>query len=196
MKTRLARSLRGVLVALVLAGCGTSATPLYYTLDTTAVPTGAPTADFRVMVGPVTVPSAVDRPEFVVQVTPNRLEIDEFNRWAGPLGEDIARVVAGNLSVLLGTRNVAVAPFANFDPAYRVTIDVQRFESVPGSSIRIAAVWSVLATADGRSRSGHTDARETVSSNDYDALAAAHSRALATLGSDIAAAIRTAAASP
>jgi uncharacterized lipoprotein YmbA len=78
------------------------------------------------MVGPVSVPASVDRSEFVVQVAPNRVEIDEFNRWASPLGESIARTVAGDLAALLGTPDVATAPFANFDPAYRVTIDVQR----------------------------------------------------------------------
>ena len=72
-----------------------------------------------VMVGPVSIPAAVDQPQFVVQVASNRVEIDEFNRWDAPLNDSIARAVAGDLTVLLGTPNVAAAPFANFDPAYR-----------------------------------------------------------------------------
>jgi uncharacterized lipoprotein YmbA len=44
---------------------------------------------------------------------------------------------------LLGTPNVAAGPLANFDPAYRVTIDVQSFESVPGQSAMIEAIWAV-----------------------------------------------------
>ena len=67
---------------------------------------------------------------------PNRVDVDEFNRWAAPLNDSIARVVAGDLAVLLGTPRVATAPLANFNPAYRVTIDVQRFESVHGRSRR------------------------------------------------------------
>ena len=86
------------------------------------------------MVGPVSVPAAVDRPQFVVQVAPNRVDVDEFNRWAAPLNDAIAHVVAGDLVKLLGTPNVATAPMANFDPAYRVTIDVQRFESIRGQA--------------------------------------------------------------
>ena len=84
------------------------------------------------MVGPVSVPAAVDRPEFVLQTAPNRVDVDEFNRWAAPLNDAVAQVVAGDLVKLLGTPNVAAAPMANFEPAYRVTIDVQRFDSVPG----------------------------------------------------------------
>jgi uncharacterized lipoprotein YmbA len=55
----------------------------------------------------------------------NRVELDEFNRWAAPLDESIARVVAGDLAALLGTSHVSAGPLANFDPAYRVTIAVQ-----------------------------------------------------------------------
>ena len=73
-------------------------------------------------------------PQFVVQVAPNRVEVDEFNRWAAPLNDSIARAVAGDLAALLGTPDVATAPLANFNPAYRVTINVQRFESVSGEA--------------------------------------------------------------
>ena len=67
------------------------------------------------MVGPVSIPAEVDRPQFTVQVAPNRVAIDEFNRWAAPLNENIARVVAGDLAALLGTPRVAACPLANFD---------------------------------------------------------------------------------
>src|SRR5262249_39363418 len=142
-----------------------------------------------VIVGPVSVPASVDRPEFVVQVAPNRVEIDEFDRWAGPLGESIARTVAGDLAVLLGS-DVAPAPFANFDPTYRVTIDVQRFESVRGESALVGRVGAGRAAAGGATRTGRTVAREAVRGEGYEGLAAAHSLALAALSADIAAAIR------
>jgi uncharacterized lipoprotein YmbA len=141
------------------------------------------------------VPASVDRPEFVVQVAPNRVDVDEFNLWAAPLDDGIARAVAGDLAVLLGTSDVAVAPLANFNPAYRVTINVQRFESVQNEAVLIDAVWAVYQTAGGDTRSGRTVAREAVQGEGFDALAAAHSRALATVSADIAAAIRAQAGS-
>jgi len=189
-RIELARWIGILLVAAAAAGCATSTPTHFYTLDSLATRADAGVVDFGVMVGPVSVPTSVDRPEFVVQVAPNRVEIDEFNRWAAPLGENIARTVAGDLSVLLGTPDVAVAPFANFDPAYRVTINVQRFDSLPGDSIRLDAVWAVRTTAGGKTRAGRTTAREAVASKDFDALAAAHSRALAQLSRDIAATLR------
>jgi uncharacterized lipoprotein YmbA len=83
---------------------------------------------------------------------------------------------------------------ANFDPAYRVTIDVQRFESVPGHSALVEAMWTVHSTAGGETRSGRTIASESVQGDGFDALAAAHSRAVAKMSADIAVAIRTEAA--
>lgn len=177
-------------VAAVAAGCSASAPARFYTLDSTAAADGAPAARYAVLVGPVSVPPAVDRPQFVVEVAPNRVAIDEFNRWAAPLNDGIARAVAGNLGVLLGTSRVAIAPLANFNPTYRVTINVQRFESVQGEAVLVDAVWTVSKTAGGETRSGRTVAREAVQGKDFDALAGAHSRALATVSSDIAGAIR------
>ena len=120
--------------------------------------------------------------------------MDEFNRWAAPLNDAIAQAVAGDLVKLLGTPNVAAAPMGNFDPAYRVTIDVQRFDSVRGQAALIEAVWTVHKTAGGATRSGRTVAREPVQGDGFDALAAAHSRAIAKISGDIAAAIRAEAA--
>jgi uncharacterized lipoprotein YmbA len=190
MASSVARILLIAFVTAALSGCGATNPSHFYTLDLTASPEGTPDAGITVAVGPVTLPASVDRPQFVVQVAPNQVDIDEYNRWAAPLDDNIARVVAGNLAVLLGTPRVARAPFANFNPTYRVTIDVQRFESVPGKSALIDALWTVRKSADGQTRSGHTLAREVVQGKGFDALAAAHSRALEQVSRDIAAAIR------
>lgn len=175
-------------------GCGHSAASRFYTLDSTASPEATPGASYTVAVGPVSVPATVDRPQFVVQEAPNRAAIDEFNRWAAPLDESIARVVAGDLAALLGTPRVVPAPLANFDPDFRVALSVQRFESVPGDSALIEAVWTVRRSSDGETRSGRTVAREAAEGKGFDALAAAHSRALAKISGDIAKAIQAEAA--
>jgi len=177
-----------LLLAAVAAGCS-SAPSRFYTLNATAVGEPSAKSDWAVVVGPVSIPAEVDRPEFTVQVAPNRVAVDEFNRWAAPLNANIARAVAGNLSALLGTPNVATLPLAGFDSAYRVTINVQKFESAPGKSVLVDAVWVVHAPAGGATLSGRTVASELAADDSFDALAAAHSRALAKVSVDIAAAI-------
>ena len=178
-----------VMMAVIAVGCST-APSRFYSLASTSTADGTPPTTAAVMVGPVTIPAAVDQPEFVVQVAPNRVEVNEFNRWVSPLSDSIARAVAGDLVVLLGTPEVANSQLANFVPDYRVTIDVQRFESIQGQAAVVEAVWTVRKAAGGEVRSGRTVARETVQGQDFDALAAAHSQAIAKMSIDIAAAIR------
>lgn len=191
--SRFTALLASMVVAVAAASCGASAPARFYTLDSKATASGTPTATYGVVIGLVSVPSAVDRPQLVVQVAPNRVEIDEFNRWAAPLNESIAGAVAADLSVLLGTPNVATAPRANLDPAFRVTIDVQRFDSVPGEAAALEAVWSVSRIKDSLTRSGRTVAHERIEGKGFDELVAAHGRALTRLSQDIAAAIRASA---
>lgn len=189
MKNCMYNFIVAIILAVVAAGC-TSAPSRFYTLNSTATGDGATNSNIAVIVGPVSIPAEVDRPQFTVQVAPNRVSVDEFNRWAAPLSDNIARALAGNLAVLLGTPRVATVPAADFAAAYRVIINIQRFETVPGKSVLVDAVWVVHPPAGGVAQSGRTMASEPVSDESYDALAAAHSRALAKVSSDIAAAIR------
>jgi uncharacterized protein len=176
-------------VALALAGCA-SPRSNFYTLSAAAKPV-ATAADFSVAVGPVSVPAAVDRPQMVVRLAPNQVAIDEFQRWASPLPDAIARVVAENLSATLGTPRVTVFSQPTAAGAqYRVLVDVLRFESAPGEAASLDAVWTVRNVKDGTTRSGRTTASEPVPDREYASLAAAHSRALGRLSEDLAGAIR------
>ena len=186
---RLASSLSFALLAFTAAGCS-SATMHFYTLDAVATAGTAPAGRYAVLVGPVEIPPTVDRPQFVVQVAPNKIDIDELNCWAAPLDDGIARTVAADLAVLLGTHDVAVAPLATFDATHRVVINVQRFESLPGRMASLDALWTVTPSAvSAVTRSGRTVVQETITAPGFDALAGAHSRLLAKMSSDIAAVI-------
>ncbi|HET7318104.1 MAG TPA: PqiC family protein [Nitrospirota bacterium] len=173
----------------VWAGCA-SPRSNFYSLGSTAKPVAA-SAGYSVAVGPVTVPAEVDRPQMVVRVGPNEVVVEEFHRWASSLPDAIARAVAGNLSAALGTPYVSVYPEPTSAGArYRVVIDVMGFDSAPGESASLDAVWAVRSARDGTSRAGRTLAREAPQEKGYPALAAAHSRALGKMSSDIAEAIR------
>lgn len=189
-----------LIAGIVVAAAGCASPPSrFYTLNSTAKADGSPPAAYAILVGPVSVPAAVDRPQFTLQVATNRVVVDEFNRWAAPLNENIARVITADLAVLLGTSRVATAPLANFDASHRVTIDIQQFESLrneakQNEAVLVRAVWVVRRSSGGVARSGHTVVRESVAGDSFEALAAAHSRALAKISGDIAAAIRAEAA--
>jgi hypothetical protein len=92
----------------------------------------------------------------------------------------------------LNVKRVAAHPQSAGDNAdYRVLVDIQRFDSTMGESVTIDALWTVKRVSDGVLRTGRSTARESSSGGSYDALAAAHSRALATISREIAEAIRS-----
>jgi len=177
------------LVPALLGGCGTPAPSRFYSLDAPATGSGTLSARCAVVVEPVSIPASVDRPQFLVRIAPNWADVDEFNPWVAPLGNQIADAVTANLAALLGTPNVATAPSANSD--YRVLVNVQRFESVRGQTALLGAVWTVQETGNNPPHSSRTIAREIVHGEGFDALAAGFSRALATLSTEIAQAIRS-----
>jgi uncharacterized lipoprotein YmbA len=176
--------MRWIALLLLLSAClGNPPRESFFTLNAPEPPAAAEDAP-SVSVGPVAVPDIVDRPQIVVRLGPNQVQIIEQARWAEPLKIAIARVVAANLAATLGAR---LAPTRNADADYRVALDVQRFES-PADAVLIEALWSVTSK-DGR-QTGRSVVRQKIAARDYAALAAAHSAALATMSKEIAAAIR------
>jgi uncharacterized protein len=176
------------MLAACIAGCA-STPSRFYTLRAVNEP-AATSSKLSIAVGPVSVPAEVDRPQIVVNTGPNQIRLEEFNRWAAPLQNNIARVVADNLVLMLGTPRVTLSAQAlSAEADYRAAIEVQSFESSPGESAMLDAVWTVRRTKDGKGETGRTTVRETVQENGYAALAAAHSRAVARLSRDIAAAV-------
>jgi uncharacterized protein len=174
----------------VLAGCGSSPAPSFYTLspDASLQPLSN-AAPVRVTVNPVTVPDLVDKPQIVTRREPNEVSINEFARWGEPLKENIARTLAADVGRVLGTDTVSVFPQGPDVKPYQVRVDIMRFDSIPGDSVMLDALWTVRAP-DGISRfDGHTVVRENATGAGFDAIAAAHSRALAQMSRQIAAAI-------
>jgi len=180
-------------IAVIAAGCA-SPPARFYTLSATAAAADAPAlrpSGLSVLVGPVSIPLLLDQPQMVVNAGANQVSFDEFNRWAEPLADDISRVLALDLMATLGTPRVALFQRSlAADADYRVTVDVQGFESAPGESATLNAVWTVRSSRDGKAQTGRTSVRELASGNGFDALVAAHSRALARLSKDIADVIR------
>ncbi len=194
MRALRVRLVVAVAAAALLAGCAGSPASRYYTLAS-PVPSGSTGASSSagpaVSVGPVTIPALVDRPEIVVTVGRNEVWLDEYHRWAAPLADAIGLALVGQLAALLPSPQVTLLSQSPGGPTgARVAIEVQRFDSVPGSHALLDAAFTVHDTVTGRTTTGRTTVREPVREPGYDALAAAHSRALARLAADITTAIR------
>jgi uncharacterized protein len=183
-----------VIALLLAAGCGSSPPQRYYTLAADQSAKKAQAAQpgataYTVAVGPVAVSPVVDRPQFVIQVAPNRVALLDEQRWAEPLSSAIPRVVAADLAALLDAPTVVYPQESLVNVKYRVVIEIRNFVSVPGESATIEASWSVFGPHDSAKR-GLSFATEPIKEAGYEAVAAAHSRALMSVSRDVAAAIR------
>ena len=180
-------------VAAVLSGCSRSPQVTFYTLGSdskVAVLNPAKPAP-SVSIANVTLPELVDRPQLVERLAGNRVEILETHRWAEPLKNGIARLLAENLGSRLESNLVTVYPQqAPGEPDYRVAVDIRRFES-SGNVVSIDAFWSIRRTAAAKPASGRSQINESKNGDGYEALVSAYNQAIVAVGSEIAQAIRT-----
>jgi uncharacterized lipoprotein YmbA len=188
MMGRIAAMAAACALAASVTGCANSPSRFYTLSPSPAVNRNALSSKLAIVVGPVSIPATVDMPQIVVTKSLNQLSPDQFNLWASPLRSNIAQVVSANLAALLETSNVSSV--FSVDANYRVSIDVQTFESAPGDAATLSALWMVRRVKDGNIVTGRTTVREVSTDLGYGALAAAHSRALGRLSVDIAEAIR------
>lgn len=181
--------------ALLAAGCGSSPKPKFYTLNPQApaaepAPAAAPAGRPSVGVAAVTLPESVDRPQLVTRTGANEVAIAEQHRWAGPLKEEVPRVLAQNIARLTGNPRVAGHPAAAAAAAdYRVVADFQRFDGALGGEVVLEALWMVQTAGGQVIAAGRSAAREPAGAG-YDTMAAAYGRALARLAEFIAPAVR------
>ena len=101
-------------------------------------------SQLAVGIGQIQLPGYLDRQQLVRRIAENRLDVAENDRWAEPLGDNLGRILAQNLSALLGTDKVRLYPWpSDLRPDYEVEIEVLRFEPDSGRSAELAARWSL-----------------------------------------------------
>jgi uncharacterized lipoprotein YmbA len=177
------------LAAAFLSGCaGTK--PTFYVLSAEgSLPSGGGTG---IGVGPVTLAEYVDRTNLVIQTGPNKIELVQSHLWAGDLDNSVARVIATNLGRRLNTGNVRTYPWQrDSEIDYQVAMDIREFLAGDDGFVRIEATWRIYSLPGSKLvRSKTFIAKESIASEDYEAVVAAQSRLLGKLSADIAAGIR------
>ena len=145
-----------------------------------------------VAIVPVVVPEYLNQNGIVTRNSRNEITRAEFDVWAGPLSEEIARAVAENLSSMLPTDRVTLSAGRRSIPVdYTVEIEIVRFErQASDNAVDLVARWTVFR---GDERSVLTMRRsrysKPVAGSEYRDSVAAMSDAVASLSEEIAAAI-------
>lgn len=137
----------------------------------------------------VSVPEQVQRKELVVTGRDGRIDLLDHERWVGPLAGEIRGVLSLGVTGALGAIDVVHTPYPPGPPVYRISTNVQRFDSVLDRYALVDVVWSVRQLKSGAVLTCRSVVREEVGAG-YDRLVAGHRRALATVAAGMAAAVR------
>ncbi len=174
----------------LLTACG-GAGESYYRLNASAAsPTGSDDSGVSVAIGPVSIPSYIDRAEIVFATGPNEFQIPANALWIGSLQENISRSLAADLGRILGSRNVRAGLEAGFKPRYRIALDIRQFHGISGQEAILDLSWRVQGGSGGTISRHSARFTERIIGDGYDALVEAESRLLAQSATAIARSLR------
>ncbi|MET0123432.1 MAG: PqiC family protein, partial [Candidatus Thiodiazotropha sp. 6PLUC9] len=98
----------------------------------------------QIGVSSVVLAGYLDRPQIVERRSGHRLELYDFDQWAGSLQDNLQRVVSDRLQKQLKTMQVITYPWQQgISPDYELTLSIQRFDRV-GDKVVIQALWSLI----------------------------------------------------
>jgi uncharacterized lipoprotein YmbA len=143
------------------------------------------------VIGPVTLPDIFDRPQIVTRRGANRIELAEYDRWGGDLGQNLSGVLTDNLVDRLPADAVAAYPWRGAEPpAFQVLVRFTRFDGEPGRYATVSGLWQLLDGRDGCQLQRHRfTITETPAGADYASYVQALGAGVARLGGEIAAAV-------
>ena len=181
----------GMIAVLFISACvGASPKAAFFSLEPVRISPLAEASpkDLALALGPVVIPSTHDRPQIVTRDAQNNPFFDEYHRWSGNLGENIAAVLAANLTQLLENDRVATYSGADLiQPDYRIVVVINRFDGRLDDSFLMDVSWSVRKTGRKNPVFVHKSViREPVDRPGYHGLLAAQNKALARLSREMA----------
>lgn len=178
------------------AGCAAflprSAPSSFYVLSESAERDSQEPVPVALGVGPVLLPSYLDRPQIATRSGANAISYSETERWATPLQKNVVAVLMVNLARQLHTDRITSFPYALGLPRdYETNVQFLNFEAADTGVVTVHAYYRIV---DGRTgeeiRARGVTFTRSAAPGDYAAAAAALSDALAELSVEIATQVR------
>lgn len=138
-----------IVIATLVAACSATTPPTnYYSLykppTATAAHVTAGTA-LTLSIGPVTIPDILRQAQIATTGDDGSYRLASYHRWSGELDREIARAIAEELALTLGTEQVAIFPWdVQRQPDFRVIVDILSLSGRPGKDALLSARWILL----------------------------------------------------
>ena len=188
-----------IVFCLIIAGCigGQSAPTQFYMIDPVSTTSAHPekvsvSPAVRVSLDPVEVPEYLNRPQIVTHLDRAEYQIDEFNRWLEPLGDTLTRVIAENLSEMLGAEGIDVLSMSRLvETDFTVAVQILRLDGKRGQAMVLVARWSLFDRTDNvMALTKRSVIQEIVGDDSYQSLVTVQNRMIESLSREIADGIR------
>ncbi|MDT8389097.1 MAG: PqiC family protein [Lentisphaeria bacterium] len=128
---------------LLAFGCAYTAPTAYYTLESGRMAAASSAAAPVIVIESVSVPDYLDNKSVVVRQGPHQLERREFDQWAEPLEDAVARVLRDSFTRALPKAKVALGTDIRRDAVrdYSLNIVVYGFEADRQGAVRFMGRW-------------------------------------------------------
>jgi len=169
-----------------LVACTASPPVRYYQLEPVALQSASGGDDAIVLViGPLSFPEYLQRSRMVRRGDGAEVLVDEFHRWAEPLGDAVPRVLAANVDGLAGDVVALVFPARGVPGDYRLTGTLLRFDADAAGTVELVIQWSVADRDGDVVVAPRTSRYQAEAAPEPGAMAGAMSDLLARLGRDV-----------
>jgi uncharacterized lipoprotein YmbA len=138
----------------------------------------------------VRIPHYVDRPQIVTATGKNTYRLSEFHRWAESLDDNISRVLAQNLAILVPAEvNSSALPTQSEPTNFQVSVNILEFHTDPNGQAGLTAQWRITRGGDMLAFRQATY-RAPASASDYHVIVEALNECLDRMSRDLAYALR------
>ena len=178
-----------------LTACASTAPTHFYTLEplsqNQAKVSATVAKKLLIGIGPLSLPTLLDRRHIVTRTENNSIEIADFDQWAAPLKDNIIAVLSKNVATLQPNMMVRGYPWSVYgDMDYRVIIDITRFETQRPKSVSLEANWAIMEEKNHKIiNNGQTKIEQSLSNESYDSMAQGLSKLLSDFSQQIALAL-------
>ncbi len=182
-----------IAVCILLSSCMSNPPTQFYVLEPLSEPALSSTTDQKqqIGIGPVSLPTLLERKQIVTRLPDNSVQIAEFHQWAAPLKDNVAQVLTHNLAILQPNNLMRAYPWSAYGNVdYRVIVDIIRFDTSPEHSVNLEANWAIMNEKNHRLVSnGHTKLEHPLTDASYPATVKALNKILSEFSQELALAI-------
>jgi uncharacterized lipoprotein YmbA len=182
----ISRASLGWVALAALMACGTSPKTHFFTLA--VVPGDAATSSlpFRVQLAAVHLPPTLDRRQLTRMTGEHRVAISETERWAAALDDMVRNVLSQDVAARLPAGTVVLPDAPTPAGTRSLVVTLAQFGPDAGARVQLVGSWALLDPGTNMAVMDRDVRIDAGPAPTADGTADAMSRALGTLGSDIA----------